>query len=177
MSKDLKSMMLCAGMWQGVPTFQLIPVTEDCPYVEAVFMPQNKVLCIISKIKEDRLQMIDRIDEKGYRTPIVGQKNPETGEQIYKQQRITINTYHDYYILTPPEMKYFIETFAINSDGYPYGQLIDMAINMSNMKAQAQTEAKGNSEAKVETETTENTVDFKKAKADLDQTPDPETKE
>jgi len=163
-------MMLLSGMWQGVPTFQMIPVTEDCPYLEVVFMPRDRVLAVISKVKEERLQMVARLDTKGYQIPIKGQKD-DKGNQAYEAQRITINTYHDYYVLTPPEIEQFIETFAINADKYPFRQLLEMAFKQPQVAPKMSTED-STLKADVVSETKEeNTVDFAQAKKELDETP------
>lgn len=164
--KELNNMLLISGMWQGVPTFKMIPVTEDCPYIEVVFMPRDRVLAVVSKVKEDRYQMIHRLDNKGNTIPINGKKD-EKGEQLFEMQRVVVNTYHDYYVVNPIEMEKFVERFAVNGDSYPYKQLIELAFAQSTM-SQSVIDPTVN---KPDAANPENTVDFNQAKKELEETP------
>jgi len=47
-----ESMMLVQATWQEQQTFRMIPIKDECPYVECIFDPGTKVFVIISKIKK-----------------------------------------------------------------------------------------------------------------------------
>lgn len=119
MSDNLKSMLLISANWQGAPTIQLIPMTTDCPYVEVVFVPQGRALIVVSKIKEHRYNMIDKLTDDGQR--IRSSKN----NNEFKQQRVLLESFHEYPILSQKEMENFIEMVAHNPNGIPYAAIID----------------------------------------------------
>jgi hypothetical protein len=48
-----KSMMLITSAWGSKKTFKLIPISPECPYNEAIFDVDNKVLAVISKQKKE----------------------------------------------------------------------------------------------------------------------------
>ena len=45
-------MMLLQASWQDQQTFRMIPINDNCPYVECIFDPGTKVFVVISKIKK-----------------------------------------------------------------------------------------------------------------------------
>ena len=44
------NMLLIKSNWNDGETFRMIPLTIDCPYVECIYDPKQKVLVLISKI-------------------------------------------------------------------------------------------------------------------------------
>jgi hypothetical protein len=109
-----KNMLLVTSAFRGVKSFSMLPVTLDCPYVEAMFDPTSGILAVISKVKKDVMHMVPRLDENGQpirlKTP-----NNETGKTI-KEQRIQIETFSEFYITEKEEIIQFIYMFAINAD-------------------------------------------------------------
>ena len=111
-----KNMMLISSAFRGVKSFSIIPVTEDCPYVEAMFDPSSGILAVISKVKKQAMHMVPRLDENGQpirlRTP-----NMETGKTV-KEQRMQIETFSEIYITEKDEIAQFVYMFAVNADKF-----------------------------------------------------------
>ncbi len=111
-----KNMMLISSAFRGVKSFSMIPVTQDCPYVEAMFDPSSGILAVISKVKKQAMHMVPRLDENGQpirlRTP-----NMETGKTV-KEQRMQIETFSEIYITEKDEIAQFVYMFAVNADQF-----------------------------------------------------------
>ena len=123
------SMLLLSSNWGPTPSFSLIPVDVNCPYVECLYNPAEKVLAIIGKTKKDTFHMIPRLDDEG--SPI---KAKGSSKEPYKKQRIQQESYTEYYITNVDEIKNFIKIFAVNADTYDYKKVLDLP-SMSNPEA------------------------------------------
>jgi len=111
-------MMLVSGNWGPYKTFKLIPVTIDCPYIEAIFDPSSKILAIISKDSKPSYHMVPKKDDNGDDVPMkIGKR---TNGKEFKEQRIMMDTYQEYYINNLEEVTSMINMFAINADTYDY---------------------------------------------------------
>lgn len=121
MSKDLgQNMMLITSAFRQVKSFSLIPVSENCPYVEAMFDPTGSILAVITKVKKDSFHMMPRLDDTGQpqrlKTP-----NKETGK-VHKEQRVAVETFSEFYITNKEEIKNFIMMFAVNAKSFNWEQ-------------------------------------------------------
>lgn len=121
MSKNLgKNMMLITSAFRQVKSFSLIPVTEDCPYVEAMFDPTGGILAVITKVKKDSFHMVPRLDDNGQPAKLKA-PNKDTGK-VHKEQRVSVETFSEFYITEKEEIKNFLAVFAINNDSFDYDQ-------------------------------------------------------
>lgn len=114
-----KSMMIVSQDYMDKPTFGLIPVTQDCPFVEVVFLPNTQQLAIMSKTTKETFHFFARLDDNGDPIPArrrVDSRNP------YKEERKLINTFYEYYLKDNADIRKFIEMFAINAES----NLVDM---------------------------------------------------
>ena len=100
-----KTMMLVESTWQDTKTFKMIPISNDCPYVECIFDPTSKVFVIISKVTKTSLHMLPKLDEYG---------KAVSGNRGAKQERRSIDTFQEYYIEDTKDIKTIVEYFAIN---------------------------------------------------------------
>ena len=75
--------MLVESTWQDTITFKMIPLSNDCPYVECIFDPSSKVFVIISKVTKTSLHMLPKLDEYG---------KAVSGSKRAKQERKSIDT-------------------------------------------------------------------------------------
>ena len=100
-----------------------MPVTNDCPYIEAIFNPMGKVLALIGTKKKDVFHMVERLDENGDPRMRKGKPNKE---EPYQKQRISIESYSEYYISDYGEIEDFLENFAVNHDTFDYKAFLDM---------------------------------------------------
>lgn len=115
MSKPkFNSMMLVSSQRDGAPTFRLIPLTQECPYGEVVYIPAAKVLAIFHKHAVEGLHMVPKIDDNG--DMVNRTKGPSKDGNPYKQERKTLNSPQDSYIANPPEIDDFIAMFAVNPE-------------------------------------------------------------
>ena len=111
-----KNMMLISSAFRGVKSFSMIPVTQDCPYVEAMFDPTSGILAVISKVKKQAMHMVPRLDENGQ--PIrLKVPNMEAGKTV-KEQRVQIETFSEIYITEKEEILQFIYMFAVNAEQF-----------------------------------------------------------
>lgn len=117
--------MLVTGSWGNSKTFKMIPVTPDCPYNEAIFDRDSKVLALIGKEKKQTMHMVAKLDDFGdVKTLKVGRR---TNGKDYAEERKTIETYYEYYIENPEEIKQVVSTIAVNADTFDFNQYMENA--------------------------------------------------
>jgi hypothetical protein len=113
-----QNMMLMTSAFRNVKSFSLFPVNTDCPYVEAMYDPTSGILAVITKVKKQSFHMLPRLNEEGQpqrlRTP-----NKETGKTV-KEQRVSIETFSEFYITEKEEITNFINIFAINAESFDF---------------------------------------------------------
>lgn len=120
-----KSMMLVTGSWGNNKTFKLIPVSPDCPYNEAIFDRDSKVLALIGKEKKQSMHMIAKLDDNGdVKRMKIGRR--DNGKD-FAEERKTLETYYEYYIENPTEIKDIVNMFAINADMFDFNQYLEEA--------------------------------------------------
>ena len=90
-----KSMMLTTSNWGPNKTFKMIPINQDCPYVEAIFDPSSKILAIISKVAKSSYHMIPKLDDNGDDIKMRIGKRPNGKDT--KEQRVLMDTHAEYY--------------------------------------------------------------------------------
>lgn len=119
--------MLVTGAWGQQRTFKLIPVTPESPYNEAIFDLDSKVLALIGKEKKQSMHMVPKLDDFGDLKPMkVGRRS--NGKE-YQEERKTIETYYEYYLDTPEEIKQMINLLAINADSFDYNQYLEATVS------------------------------------------------
>jgi hypothetical protein len=111
MSKTTEgSMILVNSTFNNHKTFKLIPISENAPYIEAIYDRESKVMVIISKKTKTALHMLPKLDEAGM--PSMIQKGALAGKQ--RQERKQIEVFVEYYIEEESDMKNIIDTLASN---------------------------------------------------------------
>ena len=116
-----KSMLLVSSHREGVPTFRMMPLTNDCPYLEAVYIPQVKAIVVFLKHAIEGLHMVPKIDDSGDMIQRI--KGGAKDQSPYKQERKLLKVSHECYIYNPPEIENFIKIFAHNSE-FDYKQFM-----------------------------------------------------
>ena len=117
------SMLLVTSNWQHLKSFSLMPIDKDCPYVEALYNPDARLLAVIGKTTKDTFHMVPRLDDS--RKPI-NLKVGATEAEPFKKQRIQQESYTEYYIIEPEEIEGFIKGFAVNHADFDYKSVMDM---------------------------------------------------
>lgn len=116
----MNSMLLITSTWGEGKTFKLIPVTNDCPFNEAIYDPQAKVLAVIGKTKKESFHMLPKLTELG--DPQTLKIGKRSNGKDYAEERKTIETFYEYYIEDATEIENFVSAFATNADSYDYKQ-------------------------------------------------------
>jgi hypothetical protein len=90
----------------------------DCPYAEVLFDPESKLLAVISRFGKEVLHMVPRIDENG--DPVYMKVGKRGNGKEVKEQRVTINSFFEYYIMDKKDVEDFVKMYAINADTFNY---------------------------------------------------------
>jgi len=135
MSRHGKNMKLYTSAWVTKPekpedkptpykTLKLMPVTNDCPYLEVICERDytGTVLVVITKEKKEHFKMVEKLDENGSMMPPT--KPRMDGGQL-AQERVKLQMYSEYYIVEPSEQEEFLKEFAINADKFDYNQYLE----------------------------------------------------
>ncbi len=102
------------GPAEPVKNFIGIPMDDSCPFIEIIFDPIKKMLGIVSKHQKPQFHFIPRLDNNGFPKP---NSNKAMLEQSpLAQERIMIDTYHEYYIRKPEEIEAFLNIYVSNND-------------------------------------------------------------
>lgn len=124
-----KTMMLVESTWQDTKTFKMIPVSNDCPYVECIFDPSSKVLVVIGKTTKTSLHMLPKLDEYG---------KAVSGNRGAKQERRSIDTFQEYYIEEEKDIKEITKMFAVNASKFDIAKFLEKAPNKPSIAAVAE---------------------------------------
>lgn len=119
----MKSMLLINGSWDKKTTFKMIPATIDCPYAEAIYDMDTKVLVLIGKEKKQTMHMVAKLDDNGdVKMMKIGRR--DNGKD-YAEERRTLDTYYEYFVENPEDIKNVINEFAINADTFDFSQFLN----------------------------------------------------
>lgn len=122
--------MLITGAWGQKTTFKMIPVTSDCPYNEAIYDLDSKVLALVSKEKKQSMHMVAKLDDFGDVKPMkIGRR---TNGKDYAEERKVLETYYEYYLDNPEQIKHIINLIAINSDSFDIDKFLNLVETESN---------------------------------------------
>lgn len=113
-----KNMILINAPFGMSRSFKLIPVTLDCPYVECIFSTEDKILVIISKVMKQSYHMLPKLDSNGDGIPVKGKPRPN--KKAIVEERRLVDTFSEFYLMTPEEISGFVHSFAINSKDFPF---------------------------------------------------------
>ena len=121
-----KNMMLVNSSFRGAKSFNLIPVSKDAPYIEAMFDPSSGILACIGVNSKQSFHMVPRLDDKGQPMRLKV-PNKATGKTV-KEQRVSQQTYSEYYISNKADIEDFINIFAINADTFDFKQYTSVEV-------------------------------------------------
>ena len=124
-----KTMMLVESTWQDTKTFKMIPVSNDCPYVECIYDPSSKVFVLIGKTTKTSLHMLPKLDEYG---------KAVSGNRGAKQERRSIDTFQEYYVENEKDIKEIVKMFAVNASKFDIAKFLEKAPNKPSIAAVAE---------------------------------------
>lgn len=124
-----KTMMLVESTWQDTKTFKMIPVSNDCPYVECIYDPTSKVFVIISKVTKTSLHMLPKLDDYG---------KAVSGNRGAKQERRALDTFQEYYIEDKGSIIDVVNLFAVNAKKFDVTKFVDKVSSKPTVAAVAE---------------------------------------
>jgi len=119
------NMLLIKSNWNDGETFRMIPLTIDCPYVECIYDPKQKVLVLISKITKTALHMLPKLDDNGDAAQL---KIKRPNGRTVKEERKSIDTFQEFYIDNVDALDSIIDIFAINKDHFDYKVFVNTVV-------------------------------------------------
>jgi hypothetical protein len=122
MSKIEPSMLLVTAKWGEQDSFRLIPLTKESPFVEGIFDTEQKILALVSTNKKDAFHMLPKLDDNG--EPLSSKAKRSNGSK-YREQRVMVDTYQEYYITKDKEIILFIDMVAVNAADFEYKKFLE----------------------------------------------------
>lgn len=117
------SMLLISSTWANQPTFKMIPINTSCPYNEVIFDPSSRALAIVGKEKKQTLHMLPKLTDTGDVQRLKMQKR-DNGKE-FAEQRVTLETFYEYFVEEKSEIEEFIKFFASNANTFGYQAIVD----------------------------------------------------
>ena len=111
-----QNMMLVNSSFRNAKSFTLIPVSNDSPYVEAMFDPTSSILAVISKVMKQSYHMVPKLDDEGQPMRLKS-PNQQTGKTV-KEERRLVDTFSEFYLSDRKDIETFIHMFAINASTF-----------------------------------------------------------
>jgi hypothetical protein len=121
MSTIQPTMMIVSGKWNNSDSFKLVPLTKECPYSEGFYDLDSKVLVLMSMHTKDNFHLLPRLDDNGDPIQVKGKR---ANGKVYKEQRVQLETYTEYYISETKEIEDLLNITAINSGTFDYKRII-----------------------------------------------------
>jgi hypothetical protein len=112
-----ENMLIVNSSWNDGETFRLLPLTNDCPYVECIWDPSTKVFVIISRITKTTLHMLPKLDDNGDPAPL---KTKRANGRLVKEERKTIETFQEFYVEDANAIEKMVDLFAVNASTFDY---------------------------------------------------------
>lgn len=108
------SMMLITSEWGNSKTFRLFPLSNDCPFAEGIYDPEQKALVMISsKDRKETFHMLAKLDDQGDPQKL---KRPRINGRIYPEERRLLETMYEHFITEKEEIQSIVEWFAVNKN-------------------------------------------------------------
>ena len=119
---DKNMMLITSKNTLGTKTFSMIPINKQCPYNEAIYDIDNKILVVLSKDKKENLRTVPK-NVSNYLS-IAYNFNTQITDNYIKQEvdTICIEEYYTYYIEQKEEIINFISKFCINYPEFSIGE-------------------------------------------------------
>ena len=135
-SDNPKSMLLMKSAFGQRKSFKLIPITNDCPYVECLFSPEQRMMVVISKFMKQSYHMVPKLDDNGDQIPVKGK--PRQNGTKFKEERRAMDTCAEHYIITEEEIRDFINMFCVNPNAFDIDEFF-LPLESSIVRAEATT--------------------------------------
>ena len=110
--RKYESMLVYTSNWYGKDSFKMMPITDDCPFLEVIFDPSTTVLAVIGKSMKQKPQMVPKLNGKGQPITV---KSAE-GTAGLAEERVIFESYYEYYVDDPEDIINFVKMYAVNFD-------------------------------------------------------------
>ena len=117
-----QTMIAVTSTWGEKKSFRLIPIVKECPYSEGIYDPESKVLVLMSCLTKETFHMMPRLDDNG--DPMMSKIVREKGKR-YKEHRVSLETFTEYYITEKVEIEEMLKLIAINADTFNFAQFME----------------------------------------------------
>jgi len=118
-----ETMMIISSEWNNHNTFRLIPVSNECPYVECIYDVTSGLFVIIGKVTKTTLHMLPKLDENGDPTSTVALR--PNGRNV-KEERISSETFQEYYLDDKSDIKELVNYLAINAKAFNFEPVLEL---------------------------------------------------
>ena len=115
------TMMLVQATWNDKQTFRMIPIADNCPYVECIMDPDTKVFVIISKITKTTLHMLPKLDDNG--DPMPAKVKRANGRGV-REERAKIETFQEFYVEDMTAVTELVSMFAVNAKSFDFKKFL-----------------------------------------------------
>ena len=119
------TMTLISSEWNGHSTFRMIPVSNDSPYVECMYDLTSGLFVIIGKVTKTTLHMLPKLDENG--DPTATKALRPNGRNV-KEERVSSETFQEYYLDNKEDIKNLINYVGINSKEFDFQTTLAKAV-------------------------------------------------
>lgn len=126
------TMMLVQATWNDKQTFRMIPIADNCPYVECIMDPDTKVFVIISKITKTTLHMLPRLDDNG--DPMATKIKRANGRTV-REERAKIETFQEFYVEDMAAVHELVNLFAVNAKSFDIKKFLPEVVEEKPKKA------------------------------------------
>lgn len=114
------NMLLITTFWQDYETFKLMPITDDCPFIEVIYERHTEMMIVLNKHFKDNFHMVPKLTDTGdaeHMKPNQPQRNNGKG---FKEKREKLQTYTEYFMIDKDEQAAFIAMFAVNHEEFDF---------------------------------------------------------
>lgn len=112
------SMLLHSRMIYGsIKSFALIPITNDCPYTEAIYDSRSGILAIILNKKKQGYDTMPKLDE-------FGRPQMKAGKGQLMERKV-VDEFIEIHMIDKTEIQNFIELFAYNVADFDFLSIIN----------------------------------------------------
>jgi len=117
------NMLLFTTFWGQHKTFKLMPINQECPYMEVIYDPTVQMMVAMSKTMKENYEMLPKLDDDG---EFIATKKAKVNGRKIKEERRLMSVPQEFYLIERDEQEAFIKTFAVNADEYNYKQYLDI---------------------------------------------------
>ena len=116
--------MLVVQEHRGFPTFSMIRMEEECPYVECIYLPEEKRLAVITTIQKDTFHFLPKVDTNG--DVVRATKRPNGNH--YKEERKALKTFYEYELMNADDIAAFVNAVAINASAFDFKKIMETSV-------------------------------------------------